>query len=84
MRIRCHLWGCCQGEFGECERCGADAYSQDFRESGPLDTLCWRLRRLWRLLTWPRCTKCDRLLLPWRHDGRGFCSEECFQRWIPF
>lgn len=85
MRLWCHLWGCMQAADAPCcHRCGEYLHGPDYLDSGPLARWVWRCKCFMRERTWTRCQGCNRLLLPWRDYGNGFCSDECFARWLPF
>jgi hypothetical protein len=87
MRLRCHLLGCADHEFAPCcGRCGTDVYDPAYVESAR--AWLYPLRRRWwaaRAWAWPRCHECGRRLWPWtRRVSDEFCSQACFDRWIPF
>lgn len=87
-RLRCRLLGCDPSEHGPwCERCGHTVYDAEFVVAGWLNP--WFRFRLWlRAWTWPRCHHCGRRMFWRRLLGRSYdrelCSQECFDRWIPF
>jgi len=82
-RPRCELFGCvCAEDYPACHRCGADLY-EDFIQEGRLEFLFrayWRAQKfVWRV-TGKKCEVCQR-----RFWGRGrVCSDECFEKWLPF
>jgi hypothetical protein len=73
-----------------CQRCGDSvAYYLDgsqwtYRERygvlDPLRAFAFRVRSL----ALPRCDQCGKLLLFRRRVCETFCSEKCFDEWIPF
>ena len=89
-RAKCVLIGCiCAENYPGCYRCQEGLYEGDFIQYGKLD---WVFRLYDRWLYWRRrialklgrakCDQCGKKY--WRgHDDR-FCSEECFDDFIPF
>lgn len=81
-RVLCHICGCAFDE-GVCRRCGGEYY-EDFIHDGLVERVTGPLFRIKRLV-WPTCNQCGkRLLFRERHHGGYFCSEACFQEWLPF
>lgn len=91
-RFRCRLVGCCEHEQAPaCFRCGTCIYDPDYVEYGrawlsPVRNLLASLR-YWvgRRVMVQRCCSCGKRLWPWSHRVHGdHCTEECFDKWIPF
>jgi hypothetical protein len=83
-RIRCVLFGCWCDENYACLKCGATLYDPDYVQIGKMD---W-VSRLWaKICAVPhvvskRCEVCGKLI--WFPGGKSFCSQACWDKWIPF
>ncbi len=95
MRLRCHLFGCCQYEdMPVCYRCGCYLDSPESIDHGYLSWLLrlwyhdWRTEgrcRWTRFVRWlrPTCLHCGKRLRG-SAVGVGFCSRECCESSLPF
>jgi hypothetical protein len=85
MRISCVLWGCWCDENNACPKCGSALYyDADFVQIGKLQWL-FEVRDFFRgkySLVTRRCDVCRKRMWWTRHDP--CCSDECFDKWIPF
>ncbi len=85
-RLLCHAIGCTPlDDAPACSRCGGALY-YDFIDRGLLQPIFDLYYRVKKKLTVPRCQQCKQRL-PWiRNDkvDRDFCSDRCFDEWIPF
>lgn len=84
LRIRCQILGCHWTPDAICGRCGEDYYGEFPIHRGIWERAVYPVRRF-KQAVWPKCNQCGRLLLfRERHYGGDFCSEACFQEWLPF
>lgn len=84
-RLSCWWNGCRDAEYyGECSRCGAEAYSPEYREH---PALIRRWFRDWIIncrsrLRGEECAHCGRRF--WRPKFAPCCSKECERVYVPF
>jgi len=88
-RLKCILFGCAIGEYGECTRCGASQYPYEhpgyvaYGLLFPLTHRWWLLTKWWRRhRPGRRCEVCGRRM--WKPDGTFTCSKKCFYESLPF
>lgn len=80
-RLVCHAFGCRIGDHSVCERCGSALYYGDITP-GRLEPLLRAYRRLAARLKVKRCQQCHARIS--RFGKEDFCSDKCFEEWIPF
>ena len=85
MRIRCVLWGCWCDQNSSCPKCGAALYDADYIQIGKLEWIrkvVGFFRGIYRFAN-RRCEVCGKKIRFNRHDDYT-CSDECFDKWLPF
>ena len=80
-RLVCHALGCRIGDHAVCERCGAALYYGDITP-GQLEPMIRAYHRLKARLKIKRCQQCHARMSWFRKND--FCSDKCFDEWIPF
>lgn len=87
-RLQCRFLGCAYESHGHCDRCGSALYDPNFIQYGWLDPLFrfyWKARRFIRRLGPRKCYECGkRIRRGYCSEHPEFCSEKCFDNWIPF
>jgi len=84
MRLRCYLFGCWCDQNSSCPKCGAALYDADFIQKGKLDWV-HRLRFIVAdnvALVHRRCDVCGKRI--WFTRWSPCCSEDCYDKYIPF
>ncbi len=85
-RVTCRLLGCVAADnYPGCARCEAGIYDIEFVQIGRLDFAFrwyWAARRFVQRFTGRKCDVCYRRY--WRGRDQWVCSDECFDKWLPF
>jgi hypothetical protein len=79
-RPKCHILGCSiMNEYHACERCGIMLYDGFIDQPLilPILHLKWRILEL---IKGRRCPECGKKI----HRDQDYCSDECFEKGLPF
>jgi hypothetical protein len=84
LRLRCHLLGCeCKNNYPSCDYCNTH-YSDEWIETTRLQKFIWWVQRLFKEPLFSRCSECEkRIFRPFAYN-ESFCSEKCYDKWMPF
>jgi hypothetical protein len=82
-RLRCYLFGCRSDAYSCCGHCGAAKYDPDYRQTGPISTALYWIRRYARQLNPVRkCDECGKRFVS--REFESCCSSKCYDVWSPF
>lgn len=95
FRMQCKMFGCITSNGYICDRCSADVYGPNFVQQTPFDPFAVAIRKLCSIFAATKfhCDHCGRRLSFARFYSeariRGilstkFCTQKCFDDWLPF